>query len=60
MDLARDLRYHVLSSTSSLYRKIFRGLGWFGIQVFTVNSIQGRENKCTLFNIILTFTRFGG
>ena len=42
------------------YRQVFRHQKWFKIQVFTVNSVQGRENGCTIFDIVLAYTRIGG
>ena len=42
------------------YRQVFRRQKWFDIQVFTVDSVQGRENKCTIFDTVLAYTRLGG
>lgn len=41
------------------YRQVFRRQKWFDIQVFTVDSTQGRENRCTIFDIVLAYTRLG-
>ena len=38
---------------AALYRKVFRHQCWFGIQVFTADSVQGRENKCTIFDFAI-------
>ena len=42
------------------YRQVFNHLKWFKIQVFTVDSVQGQENQCTIFDIVLSYTRNGG
>lgn len=42
------------------YRKILHALKLFKVNVFTVDSMQGRENKCTIFDIMLSFLRIGG
>ena len=33
------------------YRRVFRSQILFRLQVFTADSVQGRENKCTIFDI---------
>ena len=45
---------------ADIYRKVFRGLGYYGLEVYTADSVQGRENKCTIFDIVLAFARIGG
>ena len=45
---------------AALYRKVFRKIGYYGLQVYTADSVQGRENKCTIFDIVLAFARIGG
>ena len=45
---------------AALYRKVFRAQGWFRLQVYTADSVQGRENKGTIFDIVLGFARLGG
>ena len=42
------------------YRQVFRRLKWYKIQVFTADSVQGRENQCTTFDIVLSYDRIGG
>ena len=45
---------------AALYRKVFRSEGWYRLQVYTADSVQGREDKCTIFDIVLAFARVGG
>ena len=42
------------------YRQVFRRQKWFKIQVFTVDSKQGQENACTIFDLVLSYHRIGG
>lgn len=41
------------------YRQVFRREKWFGIQVFAVDSVQGRQDSCTIFDIVLSYARIG-
>ena len=45
---------------AAYYRKVFRQQCWYHIRVFTADSVQGRENNCTIFDIVLAFERIGG
>ena len=42
------------------YRNILRSQNLIPVQVFTADSVQGRENKCTIIDIVLAFVRIGG
>lgn len=42
------------------YRELFRKLRWFHVEVLTVDSMQGQENKCTIFDLVLARSRLGG
>ena len=42
---------------ATLYRKV---KGWLQIQVSTADSVQGPENNCTIFDIVLAYARIGG
>ena len=33
---------------------------WFQVQVSTADSVQGRENSCTIFDIVLAYAHIGG
>ena len=45
---------------AALYRKVLRQLTFYRLQVFTADSVQGRENKCTIFDMVLAYARIGG
>ncbi|KAL8731905.1 MAG: hypothetical protein Q9181_004141 [Wetmoreana brouardii] len=44
----------------ALYRLAMRKMNWLHIKVFTIDSMQGRQNKCILFDIVLSCNRRGG
>ena len=45
---------------AAIYRRVFRSQSLFRTQVFTADSVQGHENNCTIFDIVLAATRIGG
>ena len=44
---------------NSIYRKALRQLQLFGVTVHTVDSMQGGEGECTIFDLVLARQRIG-